>query len=100
MDNKPVLFDLGKVPGCRTMYKFITSPQALGAIIRDERKKQGLTQIALGKMAGLNQATLSMIEKGKPTVQLQTILNLLAALKLNLQVGSHKENRGTAGDRW
>ncbi len=82
------------------MYRFITSPQALGAIIRDARKKQGLTQIELGKMAGLNQTTLSMIEKGKPTVQLQTILILLAALKLNLQVGSHEENRGTAGDRW
>jgi len=81
------------------MYRLITSPQALGAIIRDERKKQGLTQIGLGKMTGLNQTTLSMIEKGKPSVQLQTILILLAALKLNMQVGS-QEIRDPAGDRW
>ena len=81
------------------MYRLITSPQALGALIRDERKQQGLTQIALGKMTGLNQTTLSMIEKGKPSVQLQTILILLAALKLNLQAGS-QENLDPAKDRW
>lgn len=81
------------------MYRLITSPQALGAIIRDERKKQGLTQIGLGKMTGLNQTTLSMIEKGKPSVQLQTILILLAALKLNLQVGS-QEIHDPVEDRW
>jgi HTH-type transcriptional regulator/antitoxin HipB len=81
------------------MYRLITSPQALGALIRDARKEQGLTQIALGKMTGLNQTTLSMIEKGKPSVQLQTILILLAALKLNMQAGS-QENRDPAEDRW
>lgn len=70
------------------MYRLITYPQVLLALIRDERKQQGLTQSALGKMAGLNQTTLSMIEKGKPSVQLQTILILLAALKLNVQAGS------------
>jgi HTH-type transcriptional regulator/antitoxin HipB len=81
------------------MYRLITSPKALGALIRDERKQQGLTQIALGKMTGLNQTTLSMVEKGKPSVQLQTILILLAALKLNMQAGS-QENRDPAEDRW
>lgn len=81
------------------MYRFITSPQALGALIRDERKKQGLTQIGLGKMTGLNQTTLSMIEKGKPSVQLQTILILLAALKLHIQAGS-QENRDSGKDKW
>lgn len=81
------------------MYRFITSPQALGALIRDERKKQGLTQASLGKMTGLNQTTLSMIEQGKPSVQLQTILLLLAALKLNMQAGS-AENRDAAEDTW
>lgn len=81
------------------MYRLITSPQALGALIRDERKKQGLTQSVLGKMTGVNQTTLSLIEKGKPSVQLQTILVLLAALKLNMQVGS-PESRDAAQDRW
>jgi HTH-type transcriptional regulator/antitoxin HipB len=81
------------------MYRLITSPQALGALIRDERKKQGLSQFSLGKMTGVNQTTLSLIEKGKPSVQLQTILILLAALKLNMQAGS-QENCDSAEDRW
>ncbi len=81
------------------MFRLITSAQSLGAILRDERKKQGLTQIALGKTTGVNQTTISMIEKGKPSVQLQTVLLLLAALNLNILVGS-REQGPPAEDRW
>lgn len=81
------------------MLRLVTSAQSLGAIIRDERKKLGLTQIELGKMTGLGQTTLSLVEKGKSTVQLQTILVLLAALKLNLQIGP-REQPASVEDRW
>jgi len=84
-----------------SMYRLITSAQSLGALVRDERKKQGLTQGDLGKMTGLNQTTLSLIEKGKPSVQLQTILVLLAALGLNLQVGPREQQTTLQNeDRW
>lgn len=81
------------------MLRLVTSAQSLGALIRDERKKQGLTQIELGKMTGLGQTTLSLIEKGKPSVQFQTIMVLLSALKLNLQIGP-KEHVTPNADRW
>lgn len=81
------------------MLRLITSAQSLGALIRDERKKQGLTQIELGKRTGLNQTTLSLIEKGKPSVQLQTILVLLAALNLNILIGT-REQATANEDRW
>ena len=81
------------------MLRLITSAQSLGALIKDERKRQGLTQIELGKITGLNQTTLSLIEKGKPSVQLQTILVLLSALQLNIQIGS-REQSATDEDRW
>ena len=81
------------------MLRLITSAQSLGALIKDERKRQGLTQIELGKMTGLNQTTLSLIEKGKPSVQLQTILVLLSALNLNIQIGS-REQPAPDEDRW
>jgi len=81
------------------MLRLITSAQSLGALIKDERKRQGLTQIELGKMTGLNQTTLSLIEKGKPSVQLQTILVLLSALNLNIQIGS-REQSAPDEDRW
>ena len=47
----------------------------------------------------MNQTTLSLIEKGKPSVQLQTILVLLSALQLNIQIGS-REQSATDEDRW
>lgn len=81
------------------MLRLITSPQSLGAILRDERKKQGLTQVALGKMTGINQTTISMIEKGKPSVQLQTVLLLLAALNLTILAGPREQGQ-PADDRW
>jgi HTH-type transcriptional regulator / antitoxin HipB len=81
------------------MIRLVTSAQSLGSLIKDERKKQGLTQIALGKMTGLNQTTISLIEKGKPSVQLQTILHLLAALNLKLQIG-YQEQTELPADRW
>jgi HTH-type transcriptional regulator / antitoxin HipB len=81
------------------MFRLVTSAQSLGSLIRDERKKQGLTQIALGEMTGLNQTTISLIEKGKPTVQLQTLLHLLAALNLKLQIGNQEQIEPLA-DRW
>ncbi|GLI36525.1 helix-turn-helix domain-containing protein [Geobacter hydrogenophilus] len=81
------------------MFRLITSAQSLGAILRDERKKQGLTQTALGKMTGVNQTTISMIEKGKPSVQLQTVLLLLAALNLNILVGPREQGQSSE-DRW
>lgn len=81
------------------MLRLVTSAQSLGALIRDERKKQGLTQIELGKMTGLGQTTLSLIEKGKPSVQFQTIMVLLSALNLNLQIGP-KEQATPNEDRW
>ena len=81
------------------MLRLITSAQSLGALIKDERKRQGLTQIELGKMTGLNQTTLSLIEKGKPSVQLRTILVLLSALNLNIQIGS-REQPAPDEDRW
>lgn len=81
------------------MLRLITSAQSLGAILRDERKKQGFTQVALGKMTGVNQATISMIEKGKPSVQLQTVLLLLAALNLDILAGPREQGQ-PADDRW
>jgi HTH-type transcriptional regulator/antitoxin HipB len=81
------------------MRMIITSAQALGAFIKDERKKQSLTQTALGKMTGVNQTTISKIEKGKPSVQLQTVFVLLAALNLSIQIGPREQSQSIE-DRW
>lgn len=58
----------------------------LGAIIRRERKSRGLTQGQLGAQIGLRQATISKLEAGEPATQMQTLLDALTALNLQLVV--------------
>ena len=40
--------------------------KSLGMIIREERKKKGLTQAQLGKLIGLKESRVSKIEHGAP----------------------------------
>ena len=58
----------------------------LGAIIRRERRRQGLTQTQLGAKFGLRQATISKLEAGEPATQLRTLLDALAALGLEVLI--------------
>lgn len=67
----------------------------IGAIVRRERRKQGLTQGELGSRIGLRQATISKLEKGEPATQIRTLLDALTALNLQLVVGP----RGTASTK-
>lgn len=58
----------------------------LGAIIRRERRKRGLTQAQLGQKIGLRQATISKLEAGEPATQLRTLLDALTALNLEITI--------------
>ena len=62
------------------------TPGQFGNLVRRARKKRGLSQIELGKKAGLRQETISLIETGNPAAKLETILAVLAALDLEFQV--------------
>lgn len=48
------------------MDNYMDSNKSLGSLIRDERRKHGLTQGQLGKMIGLQAARVSKIENGAP----------------------------------
>lgn len=56
----------------------------LGAIVRCERRRQGLTQTQLGTKIGLRQATVSRLEAGEPATRLRTLFDTLAALGLEV----------------
>ncbi|MFZ2277411.1 MAG: helix-turn-helix domain-containing protein [Prosthecobacter sp.] len=62
-------------------------PKQMGAIIRRARKRCALSQLQLGKKAGLRQETISLIETGNPAARLETLLAVLSALDLELHVG-------------
>jgi len=62
------------------------TPRQIGNLIRRARRKLGWNQTRLGDAAGLRQETISLIETGNPAARLETILAVLAALDLELQV--------------
>jgi len=62
-------------------------PKQIGNLIRRARKRQALSQRALGEKAGLRQETISLIENGNPAARIETLLAVLAVLDLEFQIG-------------
>lgn len=58
----------------------ITSPQELGLLLRATRKQQDLRMDDLAGSAGVGPVFVREVERGKPTVQLGRVMQLLAEL--------------------
>ena len=74
------------------MKDLIRTPKQLGNLIRTARKKAGLSQSQLGEMTGLRQETISLIENGNPATRIDSILSVVAMLKLDLDLGCRKKS--------
>ncbi len=70
------------------MEQLVTSPQALGAALKRQRKLKRLNQKQAGHPFKIEQSTVSSIEAGAPGTRLETIFRLLAALDLELVIRS------------
>ncbi len=57
----------------------------LGQRIALRRKQLGVTQVELAELAGVSVRFLSSLERGKPTVRLDTLLAVLDTLGLELR---------------
>lgn len=66
--------------------RHVNSGKALGRVIRDQRKLLGLNQASAGRLVGVHQTTLSAVERGVSNVKIDTLLKLIAALRLELLV--------------
>ncbi len=62
----------------------ISSTEALGALIRRERKAQGLRQPDLAAAAGTSVRFIVEVEAGKATAQIGKVLDVLRQLGLSL----------------
>ncbi|MGB5529432.1 MAG: type II toxin-antitoxin system Y4mF family antitoxin [Ignavibacteriaceae bacterium] len=56
----------------------------LSEVIRFHRKKSGLTQKGLADLAGVGKTVIYDIEKGKETIQLDTIKKILSVLNIKI----------------
>ncbi len=63
----------------------IHSMDDLAKIIRQTRKKQGLTQNDLAGLSGLGRRFISELEGGKPTAQVAKVLLVLNILGIGLE---------------
>ena len=61
---------------------FIRLTRQLGAILRAQRKQQGLTQIEVAHRAGIGRQKLIQVEQGKPGVALAAYAATMDALDL------------------
>ena len=68
------------------MTQTVSNPLALGRIVRETRRALGLTQPKLALSAGVGVRFLVDIERGKPTAQIGKIMQVLAALGIELQL--------------
>ena len=60
----------------------------IAAIIRFHRKKSGLTQAGLARLAGLGKTVIFDIENGKLSVRLDTLLKVMHILNIKMEFQS------------
>lgn len=60
----------------------------LSEVIKLHRKKSGLTQKGLADLAGVGKTVIYDIEKGKETIQLDTIKKILSVLNIKIKFES------------
>lgn len=66
----------------------LVSTKDIGLLIKTTRKDQGVTQEQLAGVANTGIRFISDLENGKPTIQVNKLLNVLSALGLGMYIFS------------
>lgn len=74
----------------------IADARRLGAVVRAERKRRGMTQVVLAERAGVSRAWLARFEMGHPAAQVEQLFRVLRVFDLGLAV---EPLRATAGEQ-
>jgi len=67
------------------LYWWIMDSKVLTGMVRYYRKQAGLSQAELAVLAGVGKTVVFDIEKGKKTVQLDTVLKVLDVLNIKVR---------------
>ncbi len=68
------------------MEQIARTSKQIGAAIRRRRRTLTLSQGDVGATTNLRQATISALENGEPGTQLRTLIDVMAALGLELVI--------------
>jgi len=80
------------------MDQIVRTTKQLGTALLRRRRTAGLTQAALGARTNLRQATISALEHGEPGTQLQTLVDVMTALGLEMVVRERSKAAETIED--
>lgn len=75
---------------------FIRTPQDIGALLRESRKKAGLGQAELARRIGVSRQWVVEVERGKPRAEIGLVLRALNTLDSPLQIGLTPSFRGVS----
>jgi HTH-type transcriptional regulator/antitoxin HipB len=70
------------------MKQLARSPKQIGSVLRRHRESKNMTQGELAGLAGVRQATVSEVETGQEGTKLATLLDILAALDLEIMISA------------
>lgn len=76
----------------------LNSSKDIGALVRQARKDQDLTQRQLAERVGVSRDWIIHLEQGKGTVELALVLRTLKTLDLSLQVVQRQLMSASEGD--
>jgi len=75
-------------------------PNELALRIMAQRKKLGLTQAEAADLVGLKQKTISAIENHPERVRVDTLLRVLSAINLDLQLIDKEDKLKSIKESW
>jgi y4mF family transcriptional regulator len=70
----------------------LTNASQLAEIVRQERKRQKVSQTRLAQLANVGVRFVRDLEDGKETVQLDKVLNVLETLGIAIELSSMGDN--------
>lgn len=68
--------------------KQIVSSEELGTLIHSTRKSQKITQEKLATYSGVGIRFIKELERGKPTCEIQKVINVMLMLGLTVNIDS------------
>lgn len=77
---------------------FIRTPQDIGALLRESRKKAGLGQAELARRIGVSRQWVVEVERGKPRAEIGLVLRALNTLDSPLQTDLAMSSYGRIAD--
>ena len=74
--------------GIYIVYMIITSVKNIGLLIKEKRKKINMTQKEAASIAGVGVRFLSELENGKPTLEIDKVLNVARIFGIDIEANN------------